>query len=211
MLVSSIRGGIALQAGLGMTLACLAGCTATAGRSRALRENQRLRTEQARLERAVAEKDAALADLRVQVRNLQGFPPDRPADLFAPVSIEIASLTGAADYDDRPGDDGVTVYLRPRDGDGHVVKAPGRIAIQLLDNTTPESPRVIGVYSFDDAETLRKSWYGRFGTQHYTLECRFPPDTNPPRQVHVNVAFTDFLTGRTLLASKVVQVTPPGS
>ena len=116
--------------------------------------------------------------------------------------------TNGADYDGKPGDDGVTVYLRPRDADGHVVKVPGRITVQLLDNTDLGSPRPLGLYVFADPSELRKLWHGRFATQHYTLKCPFPPGTKLPdaRRVTVSAEFVDYLTGATLTAVEEVPV-----
>ncbi len=195
----------------GFAVLALSGCDAPGRRAKLTQENEALRRDNERLERTVQQRDGTIARLSQQIENLEGFGPDRPADLFAPVKIEIASLSGGADYDGRPGDDGVTVYLRPRDADGHVVKVPGRITIQLLDNAVLGSPRVLGVYRFDDIEKLRQIWLGRFATQHYTLRCPFPPDTKLPerRRVTVHAEFVDYLTGATLTAVKEVSISFP--
>ncbi len=176
-------------------------------------ENEAFRRDKQRLERLVTQRESTIAGLHEQVENLQGFRPDRPAALFGPVKIEIASLSGGADYDENPGDDGVNVYLRPRDADGDVVKAPGRITIQLLDNGNLASPRVLGVYVFDTPRKLRELWHGRFATHHYTLRCPFPPGANVPatRRVTVSAEFLDYLTGARLTAVKEVSVTPAES
>ncbi len=180
-------------------------------RATLVEENDNLRRERDRLNRVVAQRDATIASQRTQIGDLKGFGSDRPVDLFAPVKLEIASRSRGADYDDKPGDDGVTVHLRPRDQDGHVVKAPGRIKIQLTDNTVLGSPRVLGLYSFDDPEQLRKLWHGRFGTQHYTLKCPLPSGVALPesRKVVVHAEFVDYLTGSTLTAVEEVAVSPP--
>jgi len=192
-------------------LVALSACDSPGLRAKLTKENEALRRDNERLERTVQQRDGTIARLSRQIEDLKGFGPDRPADLFAPVSIEIASLSGGADYDGRPGDDGVTVYLRPRDADGHVVKVPGRITIQLTDNTEAGSPRVLGVYRFDDLDALRQMWLGRFATQHYRLRCPFPPDTKLPerRRVTVHAEFVDYLTAATLTAVKEVSISFP--
>ena len=181
-------------------------CVSPGERARLIKDNEQLRRETEGLERMVAQRDGTIAQLHRQIRDLQGFGPDRPVDLFAPVTIEVASRSGGADYDGKPGDDGVTVYLRLRDADGDIVKAPGWITVQLLDNRNLGSPRLIGVYRFDDVGQLRKAWYGKFGTQHYSLKCPFPPQVAPPRTVDVKIEFVDWLTGRTLTANQEVAV-----
>lgn len=182
-----------------------------AERGRILKDNDALRRDKGRLERTVAERDATIASLKQQAETLKGFGPDRKADLFAPVKLEIASLSGGADYDGKPGDDGITVYLRPRDADGDVVKVPGRMKVQLVDNTNIGSPRVLGVYVFDDLNEARKTWHGKFGTQHFTLQCPFRSNVELPksRRVLVSAEFLDLLTGATLTASKEVGFSIP--
>jgi len=160
----------------------------------------------------VLERDGRIAELERRADDLQRFDASQPADLFAPVKIEIASLSGGVDLDDAPGDDGVRVHLRPRDADGYIVKAPGRVTVQLTDLTDPNLPRLLGVCVVDDAEALRKSWYGRFGTNHFTVDCPFAADVTLPssRSVVVHAEFTGYLTGRTLTAVKEVAISIPG-
>ena len=182
-----------------------------AERGRILKDNEVLRKDKERLERVAAERDSTIASLHQQIENLKGLGPDRPADSFAPVRLEIASLSGGADYDGKPGDDGITVYLRPRDADGDAVKVPGRMKVQLVDNTELGSPRVLGVYAFDDLDEVRKAWHGKFGTQHFTLKCPFPVGVQLPksRRVLVSAEFLDLLTGATLRASEEVGFSMP--
>ena len=194
-------------------LSCLvAGCTSPGARARRVKDNEALRLSVEQLDRTVAQRDSTIAMMKQQIAELKGYGPNRPADLFAPVRIEIVSRSGGQDYDGRPGDDGVTVYVRPRDADGDIVKSPGRISVQLLDNSKLDAPRVVGVYRFEDPERLRKSWYGKLGTQHYTLKCPFPPGFVSPPQLDVKVEFVDYLTGARLTASAEMTVQSfPGS
>jgi hypothetical protein len=197
---------IAISGGLSALAAGMSGCQPNRRFAELMRENQALREEsqQARQQVRTCENDLIVA--RGQLQSVEGLGPDRPADLFAPVSIEIASLSGGADYDGKPGDDGVTVHLRPKDADGAVVKAPGRITVQLLDNTDMASPRVVAVCRYEDPQELRMLWMGIFGTNHYTLRCEFPEGSILPKtqRLLVGVSFVDYLTGRTLTAGKEV-------
>lgn len=174
------------------------------------KDRDAMRVERDRLKRNLEGRRQRIAGLERQVRNLRRFDAERPAQLFAPVKIEIVGRSGGANYDDIPGDDGVTVYIRPLDADGHVVKVPGELKVQLLDNTQLGRPRVLGYCVFNDPRELRKMWYGRFGTNHYTAKCRFAPGQSPPvdGRVMVSVEFTDFMTGKTLTAHRDVEVSP---
>ncbi len=162
-----------------------------------------------RLKRDLAGRDVTIATMNHRIDVLTGFEPDRPAHLFAPVKIAFAPLTGGADYDQQPGDDGINVYLRLIDADGDAVKAPGRITIQLLDNSNLSEPRRIGLYQFGDAQSLSKAWYGKFGTGHYTLKCPFPPNVQLPesRKLQVSAQFVDYQTGKTLTTNGEVDFT----
>lgn len=183
-------------------------CGSPGQRANWVQENDILRRDKANLERAMAQRDVTISNLRKQIVNLKTFHSDRPADMFSPVKLEIASLSGGDDYDGKPGDDGITVHLRMRDADGDLVKAPGRITIQLIDATRPGSPGSIGVYRFNDPEKLRAMWHGRFGTQHYTLKCPFSSqiEHSSSRKVIIAAEFEDYLTGRVLTATKEVEV-----
>lgn len=192
-------------------LAVLPACVSPNRYTGVATENESLRRRVAELERDLAGRDATIAQLGETVANLEALGPDRPAALFAPVSVEIASLSGGDNYDDRPGDDGVTVHLRPHDTDDDVVKAAGRITIQMIDNTDMTAPRVVGVCTFDKPEDLRRRWHSRFWTNHYTLPCPFPADAALPAsgRLTASVAFVDYLTGRTLTAVKEVAFSRP--
>lgn len=188
--------------------AALTACGSPGQRANWVQENDILRRDKANLERAMAQRDVTINNLRKQIENLKTFQSDRPADMFSPVKLEIASLSGGDDYNGKPGDDGVTVHLRLHDADGDRVKAPGRIRIQLIDATRPGSPGSIGVYRFYDPEKLRALWHGRFGTQHYTLKCPFSShiEHSGSRKVIIHAEFEDYLTGRVLTATKEVEV-----
>ncbi len=193
-----------------MLLVGVASCVSPGERARCVKDLEAARRSNVELQRVVAEREATVAALHRRIQYLQGFGPDRPADLFSPHKIEIVSRSGGSDFDGVPGDDGVTVYVRLRDADGDIVKAPGRITVQLLDNTELDAPKVLGIYRFDDVDRLRQAWYGRFGTQHYTLPCPFPAGSKPPERVDAKVEFVDYLTGRTLTAGEELAIALSG-
>ncbi|HUU85749.1 MAG TPA: cell division protein ZapB [Phycisphaerae bacterium] len=167
--------------------------------------------DNARLERESLDRQAKIADLQAQVETLQDLGPDRLNNLFVVDRIELASLTGGAEYDDVPGDDGVTVYLRPVDADGHVLKAAGEITIELLDANAPGAPKSLGLYVHNEKQQLRKLWHGGLLTNHYTIKCPWDPTIGPPtnREVTIKAIFYDFLTGKRCTSTKVVKVSLP--
>ena len=185
---------------------CLPSCSSPSASARLVHVNDQLQRRVDELERQVSQCKDQLRSMEGSQARLSEFGENRQVALFAPVSLEIASLTGGDNYDSKPGDDGITVYLRPLDADSNVVKAPGRIRIQLLDNSDLANPRLVHVCEVSDPEELKKAWHGRFLTNHYTLKCPFPADAVLPTsgELLVTVSFIDFLTGRELKADKVV-------
>jgi len=211
--VSKRRGSAARVVMAIVSLLVIAGCDSSRRQIGIIREKEALQRTADRMLRELSAKDARIRQLESQVAYLQSFDPNRPVDIFSPVKIEIAGLTRGADYDGLPGDDGVTVYVRPRDADGDAVKAAGSITVQLIDNTNLAAPKVVGVYEFDDAQALRTMWHGRFNTDHFSLKCPFPDGFSPPasRRLTVSARFVDFLTGATLTAVKEVDISFPNS
>ena len=186
------------------------GCSERGDLIRMTKNRDALQIERDRLRRELDDRNVRIARLDQRVEALVQLGPDRPAGLFAPVKIEIVSRSGGVDLDGKPGDDGVTVYIRPIDADGDPVKVPGAIRVQLLDSSVLGEPRVLGLCVFDDPQELRRMWYSKFGTNHYTAKCRFVPGQQPPKtgRVLVTVEFTDYLTGKTFTATKEVDVAP---
>jgi hypothetical protein len=157
---------------------------------------------------ALGDRDAQIAALSRRIENQKHLEGVEISDLFVVDRIEIVSRTGGRDFDGQPGDDGVTVYVRPLDAAGDVLKAAGQFTIQLADMTTPGQPRELGVYIFDKLPVLEQAWYGGFLTDHFTFECRFPPAAArlPSREVFIRVTFLDWLTGREFTESTTVKI-----
>jgi outer membrane murein-binding lipoprotein Lpp len=186
----------------------LAGCNGptTAERFRQLDQQVRDLNDQVdKLAKEGAAKDAMIEAQRKQITTLQHLGEKRLDRLPHVERIELDRLTGGANYDGKPGDDGVTVYLQPIDQDGHVIKAAGEIRIQLFDLANPDGRRLIGEYRLDVDHT-REAWQGRLMTYHYTVKC--PWRAGPPAhdEITVRVEFLDYLTGKTFRTQKLVKV-----
>lgn len=194
------------QAVYAILLLIAAGCSSPGKVAEVVKERDNLRYQIERVERDVAERDATIDGLKAQVQTLQKLDPNRPVDLYAPTRVEIASRSGGADYDGKPGDDGITIYLRPHDADGDAVKTPGKITLELLDTSEPGTPRSIAVCKYEDPKELRKIWHARFLTQHFSLKCPFPEGVKLPASRHLlaSVTFTDLLSGAVLKAEQDV-------
>lgn len=189
-------------------LAVMAGCdgATTSERFRQLDQQVRELTDQVdKLNTDLAAKNALIETQQKQITSLQQLGRDRLEKLYYVTRIKIERLTGGANYDGKPGHDGITVYLQPVDQDGHVIKAAGDIHIELFDLANPDGRRRIGEYVFDAAHA-RTMWHGRLMTQHYTLKCPWRAALPAHDEITVRTEFTDYLTGRTFRDQKVVKI-----
>jgi hypothetical protein len=191
---------------LGLALWPLAGC-----QNDTVFELQRQITK---LEERIEEKDNQLVGQRVTIEQLhkqlqvvRALSPEDLKRIFHPEKIEIASLSGGDDYDGQPGDDGVTVYLRPVDRDGDALKVAGDIRIELYDLQNPSGEKLIGQYLVP-VDEVAEHWYGRLATYHYTVRC--PWQQGPPRhdEITIRATFVDYLSQRVMTAQTVCTVNP---
>jgi len=171
------------------------------------RELHQTRLALAEKEKAIAERDAKIAALERQVEKTRPFQGVSIDKIVTVDRIQIVSRSGGEDFDGKPGDDGVVVYVRPVDSNGDVIKASGSFTVQLVDLATPGEPRSLGEYTFDDPDQLAKAWYGGFLTNHYTLRCKFREGAAPStRELLARVTFVDFLTGHVHSASQSLTI-----
>lgn len=162
--------------------------------------------------REIIDREENLRTLQRQLQTLTGMGgPDRLKELALPDRVELEGLSGGYDRDDLPGDEGAVAYLRVIDADADVVKAPGAAHMQVLDLANPATEQLVVERRWNPAE-LRKQWYGRMMTQHYTLRCPWS-EKGPPRHstLTLRVVFYDLLTGRTFEIQKQVEVKLPAA
>jgi len=150
-----------------------------------------------------------LADKQKQIETLRGLGPDRLKKLFYVQTISLGKYTGGADFDDKPGDDGIKVFLKPIDSNGDTIKAAGSVAVQLYDLAQPEDKTLIGEYKWS-VDEVAKAFSGGFIAYQFTFKC--PWKSGPPvhKDITVRVEFTDYLTGKQFIAQKLCKVDLPG-
>ncbi len=144
-----------------------------------------------------------------QIQTLQGLGEKRLGLLFCVTDIKLGKYTAGVDLDDRPGHDGVRVYLTPIDADGHAIKAAGAVKIQLFDLAAKTGENLVSACDFP-VDKIAERWSAGFMTYHYRFECRWK---TPPKhdEITVRVEFTDYLTGKTFTAQKVCKIRLPAS
>lgn len=194
--------------GCGLTAALLlAGCVNPA--------EVRLREEVASLRESIRAKDNQLVAQRASIDELQrqlavarSISEDDLKKLYWPKELVIDKLTAGADYDGQPGDDGVTVYLRPVDQYGDTIKIPGDLIIQLFDLAAPPDRMLLGEYRVP-VDKLGGLWHGRLLTGHFTIKCPWakgPPEHN---ELTVRAVFVDYLTKRVVSSQTTCPVKLP--
>lgn len=121
---------------------------------------------------------------------------------FEVAKIDFGLLTGAADWDGKPGYDGVMVFLLPRDSEGDVIKRRGSCAFELVG--VSRGNKVLMTWGVP-SEILGEYWAGAPAG----FRMKLPWQGDPPYgdNVVLNASFTDSY-GRTFTASKLMKLIP---
>lgn len=160
-------------------------------------------------DQTIAAKTAAETEWQQQINEARGIQPGDLTKIFYPAQLVIDSLSGGYDSDKQPGDDGVTVYLKPVDQYGDVIKVAGDLTIQLYDLAADPRDNFIGEYKVS-ADQIGKLWHGRLLTSHYTIKCPFPADRRPQHsELTIRAVFVDYLTRRVVAAQATCKVKLP--
>jgi hypothetical protein len=133
-----------------------------------------------------------------------------PVEHIAPMAglkeITLGRGTGGFDDDKIPGDEAFQVVLEPRDVDGHTVKVPGTLQVNVLE-IKPEGMKVqIGSWEVPP-DKLRKNWKSGFMTTGYVVVL---PWQKWPTSTKLRVVARFILPdGRVFEADKDVTIRPP--
>ncbi len=189
----------------------IAGCNGFGGNGQVeLERTVQEQQEQIRtLQEKITDQASTIRGLQTQLTEQRGLRGDAFKMLVYPEKIELEPLSGGYDDDAPAGDDGIVLYIRPIDRDGHVVKAAGSLKVVLYDLANPSDRNVIQDYYFDEP-TMRAAWFGRMWTHHFTIRCPWPPSGPPAHdEITVDAVFTDLLSGQLLRTQQLFKVTLP--
>ena len=174
--------------------------------ARLVEQNTQLREHVRKLEITVSAQDNKIAQLEQAVGSFQQLGDRRIGELYHVSSIEITSLSGGSNFDDEPGDDGVTLYVKLYDQNGHVFKAAGTLAINLYDLSDPDKPNLISHAEYD-LEQTKELWFGRLLTYHYRIQCRWQDQNRPKgKRLLAIVTFLDYLSGTALQTQQEIEI-----
>jgi len=166
----------------------------------------KLEAENTRLTRELVDARQTVKNQAQQIQTLQKLGSQRLDEMNKVRSVELDRLTGGYDDNKDKYDDGIVMYLQPKDDQDQIFKASGSVRVRLFE-LQGEKPRIVGECHYAPKE-LSKTWMGRFWTQHFTVKCPFSKSlTNP--NITAQVDFTELLTGKTFVAEKMVTVKIP--
>lgn len=186
----------------------LAGCGRPNQENIRLRKfNQSLENRIEDLEKQLAADRATIAGLKDRIGTVPTLPESRLEEMFTVHGIELGRLSGGTDIDpQRPGDEGIKVYLRPVDASGEALKATGWVTVELFDLNLPSDNR-IGRWEFSP-EQLKSMWRSFAVLEDFVIVMPWQK-VPQSRSLLVNVIFRDALTQRLFRAQKGITVDWP--
>lgn len=172
------------------------------------KQNQQLTSEVDQLKREKERNLAAIASLEQAKGTLQTLPNDRLDKMFVAGGISLGRLSGGADLDpEKPGDDGLKVYVVPVDQSGEPIKSAGSFVVEAFDLSNGGTP-LVGRWEFP-LDGIERYWYGRAMLYTYVLPCPWQNIVPTKPELTLKVTFKDELTQRSFTAQKVVTIRPP--
>lgn len=181
-----------------------ASCQSAAQKEALKQQLEQVKLENEQLKASLAEKEQQMEQLSGQIQTLQGFPADRMQYFTSVDSIEFGRYTRAYDDNKDEKDDGVVVYLIPKDKFHDVIKASGDVTVELWDLEAEESSRQIHRWEFPLAE-LSNYWLSGPLTYHYKFQLPWPPAYTPhPANLTLKLTFQDAFTGRRFEIQKLL-------
>lgn len=189
-------------------IGCASGCIDSEKTVQETKQRHDLERRVAELERELQARDQTGRVQQAQIQTLQGIDGERLKLIPHADRIEIDSLSGGYGGDLHTGSEGVSIYLRPFDEEGDPTKAAGSVEIQVLDLAAPRDRQLVAECKLDPT-ALRKTWYSKFMTGHYTLKCPWKAGAPRHATLTVRVQFTDLLTGRSFELVKQVTIKLP--
>ena len=170
-------------------------------------ENRQLQRQLRQVQQQLSEKQDTLSQRDQQISELLKLGPQRVEALFQVERITLGRYTGGTNLDDKPGHDGVRVYLIPQDDAGRTVTASGNIDIDVFDLALKDQPLLMS-YSFSP-DQAKEHWRSGSLANHYNITCSWKDTLPSGNELTIRVTFGDYLTGRTFTATKQCTIRNP--
>jgi hypothetical protein len=187
-------------------LAAASGCRSNSDLVEAELRNRNEDLRQMRAELAKAEFINDSLAREVSALRQQGpvkASPELAAQTTTLKEIVLTRQTGGYDQDHKPGDEALMVSFEPKDGDGHVIKAPGSLQVTAQEVGKEGLKTLLSVWDVS-AEEVRRSWKDGFFFKGYQVIL---PWKSWPNSEHLRITVRFFLAdGRVFEADKDVTV-----
>jgi hypothetical protein len=154
------------------------------------------------------ENEALLQELSaVRQKGGGAITPEQASQSYTLKQIVLARGTGGLDEDNQPGDEALQVVLEPKDGDGHTIKAPGSLQVEVQEVAPTGTKSPLSTWELNQ-DQLRRTWKNGFWSSGYyiTLPWKNWPSWNKLR-VTARLTMND---GRVYEADKdcLIKITP---
>ncbi|HEV8061436.1 MAG TPA: hypothetical protein VGP68_16270 [Gemmataceae bacterium] len=166
--------------------------------------NEDLRNARAELAKAEFINDSLAREVTALRQQGPGkLTPEQAAQTTTLKEIVLSRQTGGYDQDHQPGDEALMVAFEPRDGDGHVIKAPGSLQVTAQEVSKEGLKTMLSVWDVSPEE-MRRSWHEGFFSKGYQVIL---PWKTWPNSDHLRVTVRFYLAdGRVFEADKDVTV-----
>lgn len=118
------------------------------------------------------------------------------------------ALTGAADFDGQPGDDGLRVVVEPRNADEQFIAEAGVLSVVLLDPDRQGEAARVARWDFDQS-AMRQLIAASSPGRGIKLEVPWPASAPAASRLKMFVRY-ETPDGRRLQTDREIFVTPPG-
>ena len=117
------------------------------------------------------------------------------SDIYHLQHVKLTGYTGLYDSDKDGSIDRLNVYFQPMDQDGDIIKAAGKVEIELWNLNTKPDKALVGHWQISPLE-LRKKWYASILTINYRVSFELPDSVSALKtSLTVKISFTDLLSG----------------
>ncbi len=178
-------------------------------RQKPVSETDRLRQQNQTLTDRLANTEQQVQQLKKQVQTLSAVTDDtQPEDIYDLQKIRIWRYTNLYDKDEDGKLESLIVYLQPVDSDGDVIKAAGRVEVQLWDLNRDEAHALLATWNVSPDE-IKKEWYATVLASNYRLIFDISKLIDKyEKPLTVKVKFTDILSGKTFTEQRTIEPQP---
>ncbi|MDB5290867.1 MAG: hypothetical protein JWL69_2108 [Phycisphaerales bacterium] len=186
----------------------LPGCGAPNQENIRLRKlNQELQEKVTALQTQLDADKRTIAGLEKRSPTIPMLPPEELEKLWVTHGLKFGRFTGGYRIDrNKPGDDGVQVYIVPTDEDLVPIQAAGSFVIEAFDLADPGDTH-LGKWTWDTIEA-KKQWREFLIDYTYVLKCPWQKVPAHP-EITIRVTFTDELTHIPYTAEQITRVDLP--